>query len=87
MNEDLVITRRTFFKQLRKKTLPFLSLFIVGSIALSSCRKEDDESEHKPDCNNECRSSCSITCSGTCDFLCAVACGGSCTNSCIYVTK
>ncbi len=90
MNTDkgkTVITRRAFFRQLNKKTLPFIALLSVSPLLLSSCEKEKEKEKEEADCKNECKSSCSETCNGTCHLACAVACGGSCAHSCINITK
>ena len=86
-NKDIIFTRRGFFRQLSRKTLPFLSFWVLGSMSFLSCGKEDDEA----DCKNECKSSCFKSCSGSCEDSCAVGCtsycGASCTFSCLGSTK
>lgn len=75
-NEELQ-SRREFFKQAAKKTLP-----VLGAIALMSSPIIAKAAEKEPmGCNSGCTGYCDGTCTSACARLCN-SCQSNCTGSC-----
>ena len=74
-NEEIQ-SRREFFKEAAKKTLPVLGAIMVANIPLKSIANETT------DCDYSCSSSCSSTCWGSCQGSCNLSCQGSCAMGC-----
>jgi len=70
-NEELQ-SRREFFKNAAKSTLPILAVAAFGP-ALLSCEKDDDDDDD---------GGCKKGCSGSCEGSCAGGCGGGCSGDC-----
>lgn len=80
-------SRREFFKEASKRTLPILGFALFASTPfLTSCGKDPEPSG----CYNSCSKVCSDNCSGTCSGGCngsstssgCSSCGSSCNSSC-----
>ena len=65
------ISRRDFFKEALKRTIPFLGFVALPSIILNSCSTDDEQLG----CNN--------SCTGTAQS----GCGTSCSNSCVGTSQ
>lgn len=76
-NEEIQ-SRREFFKEAAKKTLPVIAMVTVGSLSLASCEKEDTNSYYSSD---GCGGSCKSLCENTCTLVCASGCRGTCRTS------
>lgn len=74
-HEDLQ-SRREFFRNAAKATLPILVLAVGATPLLSSCDGP------MSGCGNSCSGSCDRGCSGSCDSGCTDACWAACKNSC-----
>ena len=75
-NEELQ-SRREFFKEAAKKTLP-----IVGAVILASSPIIANATEAEPmGCNYNCSGGCN-SCKGTCEYRCQNDCSGSCKGGC-----
>lgn len=73
-------SRREFFKETAKKTLPFLGIIALGPI-LNSCEPDDYEplgSSGPSGCGNSCSGSCEGDCAGDCDDNCTADCWNGC---------
>ena len=73
-NEELQ-SRREFFKNAAKSTLPILAVAAFGP-ALLSCEKDDDDDDDGG-CKGSCKGSCKTSCSGSCSGACVSECYGS----------
>lgn len=77
-NEELQ-SRREFFKNAAKSTLPILAVAVFGT-SLLSCEKDEDK--NGGGCKNNCSGSCTGSCSGGCDGGCSGDCDDGCTADC-----
>ena len=76
-NEEIQ-SRREFFKEAAKKTLP-----VIGAIALASTPIFAQAAECDPtDCNGNCSYGCGRQCSTSCSNSCAGSCSGACKGYC-----
>lgn len=83
VNEE-VQTRREFFKDAAKKTLPF-----IGAIALVGFPRIMKASEFPQSmgCDYGCHNGCSTTCGDPCENTCKGGCDGTCKGSCEETCK
>lgn len=86
-NEEIQ-SRREFFKEAAKKTLPLLGAIVIANIPLKSFAKSEkvEWCDYGCDkgCLQSCYGSCSESCKGSCDGRCGGYCGGNCSGSCLY---
>lgn len=75
MNNEELQSRREFFKDAAKASLPIFGLAILGTGLFSSCDKDDKKKETTQKCNG-CSGSCESSCSGSCDDSCTGDCDG-----------
>ena len=76
-------TRREFFKNAAKKTLP-----ILATIAMATTPCMTKASESSPmGCSGNCSFGCGQVCSGDCYGGCKGGCGGACSYSCQNTCK
>jgi len=75
-------SRREFFKQAAKKSLPIIAAATLGSISLF--KSEQAKATTCDGCSYTCYSTCQGTCQGKCSGGCAGTCYGECTGSCKY---
>lgn len=90
-NEELQ-SRREFFKEAAKRTLPVLAIAAFGSTMLSACEKDNysgggssgggSGSSGCKGCSGSCSDSCSGDCDGGCTNNCDSLCGGDCWSYC-----
>lgn len=83
-NEELQ-SRREFFKEAAKKTLPVLAFTMLSSSILTSCEKDNYRNGGtggsggcNDGCSHSCSGSCNDTCSGSCESNCAWGCSYNC---------
>lgn len=76
-------SRREFFKNAAKSTLPILAVAAFGP-ALLSCEKDDDDDGDgcKKGCSGSCEGSCAGGCGGGCSGDCDDGCTADCWNGC-----
>ncbi len=82
-------SRREFFKNAAKKTLPILGALVLAGMP-SVLRASETELGCKygcstgcyTSCNYTCKSTCRDTCKGSCRETCKYTCTGTCKNSC-----
>ena len=76
-------SRREFFKEAARKTLP-----ILGAVALLSnpliAKVTDSE---RMDCYGSCYNTCANTCVDACNQKCSNSCSGSCRGNCLNGCK
>lgn len=75
MKNEKLQSRREFFKNAAKATLP-----ILGGIALANLSITTQASQIMG-CDNSCTNSCLGGCKGGCHISCAVGCKGACAKS------
>lgn len=75
-------TRRDFFKNAVKATLPILGTIVLSSTPMKANSKNDEPMDCRGACSYGCQNSCSGTCSGGCKGGCGGACSYSCQNTC-----
>lgn len=73
IKDEELQTRRVFFKNAAKATLPILAVAALGSSLLTSC---------EPNSPSGCGKSCSGSCEGGCQDGCDTGCGGDCDRDC-----
>lgn len=67
-------SRRQFFKNAAKATLPILGAAIISATPLKALATQSDSSY----CDWGCSGSCSGSCGGACSYSCQNTCSGSC---------
>ena len=90
--DDEIQSRREFFKNAARKTLPILGALLVANNPLLANSLKVEESENPTGCEWDCSMgckggcgrSCSYNCSGSCSGTCSGACKASCCRSCSY---
>ena len=80
-NEDLQ-TRREFFKEAAKKTLPIIGAIVFASSPIITQAKESTPMGCNSNCKIACADSCYIYCEGSCKDGCKDTCKGSCSGGC-----
>lgn len=75
MNNEELQSRREFFKDAAKASLPIFGLAVLGTGLFSSCEREEGDKKTTHSCNG-CSGSCSSSCSGSCDDSCTGDCYG-----------
>lgn len=88
-------SRREFFKEAAKKTLPILGMAVMAMAfpsTLQSCKKISLGCDDV--CTNACKTTCKTTCVGGCSGSCSNACTGcgiqcskNCSTSCFNTCK
>lgn len=76
MEKD-ILSRREFFKNSLKKSLPFLA-----GVAMLALPTPMFAQRIVMNCDGDCTSSCKGTCEGSCRNKCTKVCGGTCKNTC-----
>ena len=88
MEDKELQTRRAFFKQALRKSLPIIGVIALSNIPVAAnaeplgCRDGS--------CTNSCSGNCSGSCSGGCNDSCSGckgSCTGSCSNQCVNICK
>lgn len=74
-------SRREFFKNAAKKTLPILGALVLASSPLMSIAK-NAESEVETGCDWGCTYGCKGSCGRVCSFGCTNSCAGECSGGC-----
>ena len=84
-NEEIQ-SRREFFKEAAKKTLPLLGALMIANIPLKSLANERTDCDYACtySCSGSCAGSCDRTCYQGCDGLCYQGCSTGCSNSCYF---
>ena len=82
-NEELE-SRRQFFRQTVKRTLPILgAILLSNSQLIGAIHKIEPNKKEKPtDCESGCVFSCSGSCTNTCLESCILGCKDSCSSMC-----
>lgn len=81
-NDNKNISRRAFFRQGIKRTLPILVGAMIGEPIFAQICHEATSCESN--CYGTCYVTCRATCTGTCCNSCYGKCWSSCTNTCEY---
>lgn len=96
-NEKNIQSRREFFKNSLKKTLPIIAgvtlmtqpLQLIAHDAPTACEgscsgscQGDCIGSCKGDCSGSCGKNCGNNCAGTCDTTCTRGCTGTCIEGC-----
>lgn len=80
--KEEIQSRREFFKNAAKKSLP-----IVAAAMLASTPLITKAAETSMGCNDSCYNGCSVNCTdgckGWCDGGCRTSCEGTCKNGCL----
>ena len=80
IKDEELQTRRAFFKNAAKATLPILAVAALGGSLLTSCDPDSPNTPTPSGCGKSCSGSCEGSCSGGCDTSCA----GSCFDNCAW---
>lgn len=82
-NEEIQ-SRREFFKEAAKKTLPVIGAIVLTSSPIIASAKESHDCSGGcyMGCYNGCLSTCKGICSGECHYGCRKSCQGSCSGTC-----
>lgn len=81
MKNEKLQSRREFFKNVAKATLPILGIaFLIDNHIIANTTEAWN-------CKNSCSSTCSGGCTGGCSKTCLGSCSGSCSDSCTSSSK
>ncbi|WP_418551682.1 Cys-Xaa-Xaa-Xaa repeat radical SAM target protein [Prevotella sp.] len=89
--KNSIQSRRDFFKNAAKTTLPILGAIVLANIPIignsSSKKAMSCETTCSGPCRGNCHGQCVDTCRGKCDTSCSGTCQGGCKFTCSRLSK
>lgn len=83
------LSRREFFKEAAKSTLPIIGLIALSNIPAISRANPSMDCEHgcSSGCYGGCKDNCIGSCKGDCQLNCTGGCSGNCRTGCLQMCK